>query len=86
MLRTLFIGQKLVNAVKDSRMHTQLAPNEVTYYKDLAPNVELIKGLERKNHTVTTTDSVGVVHAVMKVGNSLQCVADPRRYGVPDGY
>lgn len=86
LLKKLYIGEELGEAVSSFRLHHQGIPNNITYNPKIAPSKELIERLKKLGHTFLEKTSISVVQAIYKKGDVISAVSDPRKYGKPDGY
>lgn len=86
ILRHLYFGDNIKEAIDAPRIHHQLFPNESTYEHDFPRDI--LNGLELLGHTVSElTGRGGVVQAVSRGhDNRLYSNADYRKQGATDGF
>ncbi|KAJ3604143.1 hypothetical protein NHX12_028884 [Muraenolepis orangiensis] len=85
ILNMLFFDYDLKKAVTEPRFHNQLNPNVTVVEQGFDKSV--LEGLTQKNHVtqlLAVADSV--VQVVVRQGDRLCAVSDPRKGGYPAGY
>ncbi|XP_056310972.1 glutathione hydrolase 1 proenzyme-like [Danio aesculapii] len=83
ILNYLYFGYDLKNSVDQPRFH--ITP--IGTYVDDNFNETVIKGLEKKNHTIIRNDTEdSVVQAIGKECTKICAASDFRKYGKPAGY
>ncbi|XP_066928254.1 glutathione hydrolase 1 proenzyme-like isoform X1 [Clytia hemisphaerica] len=84
----LYLNMKLGDAVASYRLHNQGVPNRITYNKNkqFAPKSSLIDRLRHIGHVVQGGGSDCVTQAVVKDGDHLLAMSDPRKVAKASGY
>ncbi len=84
MMNIIDFGMGPLEAVISPRYHHQWSPDLVYFEKDGLSDDER-EGLEKKGHELRERSPIGDVQLIMKEGNSLTGVSDPRRGGLSRG-
>ncbi|XP_042208204.1 scoloptoxin SSD14-like [Homarus americanus] len=84
-LRTLWLGERVTQAVHAPRMHLRMHPMAILYEEGLSP--EIVAGLHAKGHNMEKQSENSAIYAVAREnGRRIHAVADFRRGGATDGF
>ncbi|XP_049595019.1 glutathione hydrolase 1 proenzyme [Syngnathus scovelli] len=85
IVKALFFGYDLKEAVNEPRLHNQLSPNATVAEPDFDKNI--LEGLAQKNHEIEILKSTGaVVQAIVRYKDGLHAQSDPRKWAYAAGY